>query len=332
MKGIFAWTLNHRIRIIIYIVMMCVTIGVCYYYIINEIETDRDSLFVLGDGSYEAAGYNLNKIIHYELDSIPQVEDESKRQQMYGDYENYFKISGGWYILMLKRDGDVILKYRIYPFAAITNWSNPVNLIKETRDAAIECDEYHCNDYYEYRISNIDGKETKFYKFERNNFTSDNNNEDVQWWNFDSGKGFVKKELACSYQLVEKESDIFFFQLKCYTIGLLIYMLIVLLINWTIRKCVIINNRIKRKFSKAHGRNKTLDSKDVEKLYQKLRLEIHPSNYFNPYNPEKVRIANDLLEALENNKGNRTIIEMIRDKAVKSLGIDSLRNDNNLLL
>lgn len=331
MKGIFAWTLSHRTRIIIYFIMMCVTIGVCYNYIANEIKNDRDSLYILGDGSYEAAGYNLNTIIHYELDSIPQVEDESERQQKFGNYENYFKISGGWYILMLKREGDVILKYRIYPFAAITNWSNPVDLIKETRDAAIECDEYNCSVYNENEISNIDVKKAKFYKFERRDLTS-THSEDVRWWNLNYGKGFVKEDLVCSYNLVEKESDIFFFQLKYYTIGFLIYTLIVLFVNWMIRRCVALKNRVKGRFFKAHGRNKALDSNDVEKLYRKLRLEIHPSNYFNPYNPEKVRIANDLLEALENNKGNRTIIEMIRDKAVKSLGIDSLKNDNNLLL
>jgi hypothetical protein len=41
----------------------------------------------------------------------------------------------------------------------------------------------------------------------------------------------------------------------------------------------------------------------------------------NPYDEEKVRIANDLYSALLKSKGNETIIRMIEEKAKETLKI-----------
>jgi hypothetical protein len=41
-----------------------------------------------------------------------------------------------------------------------------------------------------------------------------------------------------------------------------------------------------------------------------------------PYDPEKVKIANDLYSALLKSQGNETIISMIKDKAFSELGIE----------
>lgn len=330
MNIFFLWVKHHRILFIFYSIMLCATFGICYDYINKEIHYDRSNVFPLYEGNSIGTGYELNTIFHYEKDSLPKVDDESKRQQMYGDYDNYFKISGGWYILVLKREGDVVFKYRISPFAAVTDYSNPVSIISETRDAVT--DKYNCNDLHDDDISSIDGKKSKFHHFKRYDMDPSDDSAEIYWWNFHYGKGFVKNELVNQYRLIEDEDKIIFFQLKCYTIALLTYILIVLLINWIYRKCMALVRKLKGKIPIIQKHEKALDANDTEKLYQKLMLEIHPSNYFNPYNPEKVRIANDLLEALQNNRGNRTIIEMIREKAVSSLGIDSLKNDKHLLL
>ena len=40
-----------------------------------------------------------------------------------------------------------------------------------------------------------------------------------------------------------------------------------------------------------------------------------------PYDPDKVKLANDLYSALINSQGNDTIISMIKEKAFSELGI-----------
>ena len=341
MKRYFSWAMCHRITFIVYVAILIATIEFCHNYIITEMEDDKEHLFNAypSEGRYFAAGYNLDGIIHYEQDSIPRVEDESERLQMYGDFVTYFKVSGGWHILKIERHGDEIYKYRIYPYAAITDGYYPVDIINDTRKAVIrEAGDRYNNDYYENSISSLGERESDFYKFGSIVLSEVPTRMDrISWYNsyYDSGcigKGFVEKKLVSTYVLVEKKGDILFFQMKCYAVGLLLYVIMIAFINWVIGVCVALKNKITSRSTNVRRRNNALDPNDVEKLYQRLLLEIHPSNYFKPYNPEKVRIANDLLEALQNNRGNRTIIEMIREKAVKSLGIDSLKNDDNLLL
>ena len=57
---------------------------------------------------------------------------------------------------------------------------------------------------------------------------------------------------------------------------------------------------------------------DIKELQEKL----NPVNFMSPYNPEKVKIANDLYAALMNSQNNEIIVSMIREKAKSELGIN----------
>lgn len=103
---------------------------------------------------------------------------------MYGQFRNYFKISGGWYLIKREIEGDIIKQYCIYPVAAITDGSNPVNLITATRDSCIAeyygSHFYYINDFAKYHTF-ID--ETKFHYLDASNVDSVRSFRTEEWRN-----------------------------------------------------------------------------------------------------------------------------------------------------
>jgi hypothetical protein len=55
--------------------------------------------------------------------------------------------------------------------------------------------------------------------------------------------------------------------------------------------------------------------------YTRLYRAISPANFVEPYSPEKVKLANELLEALIKNKDNEVVISLIEEKAKCELGV-----------
>jgi hypothetical protein len=55
--------------------------------------------------------------------------------------------------------------------------------------------------------------------------------------------------------------------------------------------------------------------------YTELYRAISPANFVEPYYPDKVKLANELLEALIQNKDNEVVISLIEEKAKAKLGI-----------
>ena len=55
--------------------------------------------------------------------------------------------------------------------------------------------------------------------------------------------------------------------------------------------------------------------------YEVLMHKINPINFMNPYDSEKVKVANDLYSALLKSRDNETIIRMIEEKAKDILKI-----------
>ena len=79
----------------------------------------------------------------------------------------------------------------------------------------------------------------------------------------------------------------------------------------------------KNKFNLDISLNKSSEivensNEDVKDLLSK----INPTNFMSPYDPEKVKIANDLYSVLINSQDNETIVSMIREKAKSELGIN----------
>lgn len=61
--------------------------------------------------------------------------------------------------------------------------------------------------------------------------------------------------------------------------------------------------------------------KPEQDRYTRLCHAISPANFVNPYSPKKVKLANELLEALIKNKDNEVVISLIEEKAKIELGI-----------
>ena len=55
--------------------------------------------------------------------------------------------------------------------------------------------------------------------------------------------------------------------------------------------------------------------------YEVLLQKINPINFMNPYDAEKVKLANDLYSALLKSRDNATIVKMIEEKAKRELKI-----------
>lgn len=60
--------------------------------------------------------------------------------------------------------------------------------------------------------------------------------------------------------------------------------------------------------------------KEIDR-YTRLYQAISPANFVEPYSPKKVKLANELLEALIKNKDNDVVIALIEEKAKNELGV-----------
>ena len=63
------------------------------------------------------------------------------------------------------------------------------------------------------------------------------------------------------------------------------------------------------------------DSLDYSNLYEELREKCNPSNYMNPYNAEKVEIANSIFSQLDGFKDDVDTLVQLRNQAINKLGL-----------
>lgn len=70
--------------------------------------------------------------------------------------------------------------------------------------------------------------------------------------------------------------------------------------------------------SEGEGKENSIQEEDK---FTKLYRAISPANFLEPYSPEKVKLANELLEALIKNKDNEVVISLIEEKAKEKLGV-----------
>ena len=63
------------------------------------------------------------------------------------------------------------------------------------------------------------------------------------------------------------------------------------------------------------------DFLDYSNLYEELREKCNPSNYMNPYNAEKVEIANSIFSQLDGFKDDVDTLVLLRNQAINKLGL-----------
>ena len=265
---------------------------------------------------------------------MPQEDDESANTQMYGGYEAYFKVKGinCWSIRVLKKVSDN--KYELYcirPKAAATRSQsgNPSSAFDETYDNICADEDMNCSDNYNYLIDNFGSSESEYHYIKRGGLKYGSESGSVWWLTTWNGRVFYKYDSICSYSIEEKKVSVLMLKVLYYGTSFLFVLALFIIVYWIRKKFKYVQGIKKVPFIPARTKKET---EITQEMLDVLLLKLHPSNFMVPYDARKVRIANDLYEALQLNKDNRTMIEMIKEKAEQDLRISCDGNKDNLLV
>ena len=78
---------------------------------------------------------------------------------------------------------------------------------------------------------------------------------------------------------------------------------------------------IKQDLASHIGSTVFITNDDYQDLYNDLKEKCNPSNYLEPYRPEKLRQANDIFSKLDQNKDKILELIKLRNQAINTLGI-----------
>ena len=78
---------------------------------------------------------------------------------------------------------------------------------------------------------------------------------------------------------------------------------------------------IKFEIAQIFDQSSSITNDDYQGLYEELKQKCNPSIYMEPYDPDKVGIANDIFSKLDQNKNNIPALIELRNLALKNLGI-----------
>lgn len=266
-------------------------------------------------------------IVPFKLDSIPSKDrftDKSEYDQQYGLIDHYYKAGGGWVIYVFEKSGDVVYQKNIEPFAVGTSQStyfksSPEDLFRRMYNYIIEDEDYNVDLNNENKISKLKNLKSRFHhiKIESNDYWDGS----LIWYSSGHDKMYSKVSYSGKYQITRDDTTINLYYWLLPIISIVLEILILIGLYQLFRK----KQKIKKKksgFKLGITLNKSSEdlpeaNTDVKDLLEK----INPSNFMNPYDAEKVKIANDLYSALLKAMDNETIISMIRDKAISELGI-----------
>lgn len=314
---------GHWIFLSLYIfVFILIYIGV-HLYLTDEIRRSEDTI---NDRlkRFEGQGECYRKktsytIVEYKKTEKPDItaKDSSAYEQMYGSFEDYYvATSKPWnFVLYKKFDKGIIFASCINPYAVGLSFSKPKDAFKKLYN----------NIQNGYQVSNSDFSissiNSDFHSLSR---TSNDGSEDIAWYDDSYGERLFFTEKVFAIYRVKEDFDKV---QRYFFIGISIFAIIETLLFalfWYVKKkwkSVIAKFKIKKQSIYSKNPTKEKEISDLE--YELLLRKIHPNNFMNPYDAEKVRIANDLYSALLKSKGNQTIIHLIEEKAKSSLKIES---------
>lgn len=323
---------EHKIFIAVYIsLLVAICIGVNLYtnYELDKSEEKINKTIELVFGNKNGVCYRETStytLVSYQSEEKPSLEkDSSIYSQMYGDVNSYFVAKNKpWNIKQYVFEDGLLKKYIINPCAVgmKNTFETPEGDFKILYDDIIEG----------YDVSSdkiIEPSEIKTDYHYIQEYHS-NLGIDTLWYNYYSDKLFYTKNCCAYYRVTENEDRVIFFQyttLACLILG----ETLVFFLFW------LLNDKIKRprfSFFKRVGGTQSSEEDTSENIspqlqndvvtdieYDVLLHKINPINFMNPYDSDKVKIANDLYSALLNSRDNTTIIHLIEEKAKSDLGI-----------
>ena len=235
----------------------------------------------------------------------------------------FYIADGGWTIRVFEKEKNTITEKRIVPHAVgLKSSSNdPEPLFKRLYENIIEDKDYNIDLNNEDKLSKLENLETKFHNISIRD-VSDWKIENLMWYDFNNGKAYSRFLDVRHYIIDEKSNKVILYLWLYIILTLFAITLLFVMIKKYYNKSSKKPVKNKRKFQLDISVNRASeDISDTSINVEKLLEKINPQNFMSPYDPEKVRIANDLYSALLSSKGNETIISMIKEKAESELGI-----------
>ena len=263
-------------------------------------------------------------LVSYSKTDVPELlesSDSSSYSQQYGGLNTYFKATGGWTIKVYKKEGsNMIVETSIKPYSVgykSASNTDPEFFFRRLYNNIISDEDYNIDVNNEFKVSKLTTLETKFHKMSLRNIGID---EGLMWYDFYNGRAFSQLKQERLFSIIEKDSKIDLYRIIYIFISLIISTVLFVIIFRLIHRKKNIN---KSRFNLDFSINKTSENiKDNPVEVEDLLAKLNPSNFMSPYDPEKVKIANDLYSALLKSQGNENIISMIKDKALSELGIE----------
>ena len=307
-------------------VFVIIIIGV-NSYVTSEINHSEESI-KRKIRPYDDSYYNYKdsySIVSYELRDKPSMvdEDASLYEQMYGNANYYYAATNQPWAITKYQKGSIfhsyINAYRLQPCAVALKYKSENSPVKEFRQLYDLVVKNH--DVKKQEITPLEDIKTDFHYIEKISLSDEVQYHftDTLWYTDNSNNLFLTETRFAQYYICndnEKES----LYRYCGVAALVVIETIIFALIWYFRRRIkkIKLGRFKNPLTKEPP---TIDNSFSDADYEVLLHKINPINFMNPYDAEKVKIANDLYSALLKSKDNETIIKMIEEKAKKDLKI-----------
>ena len=260
-------------------------------------------------------------IVGYKGATLPKntSTDTTKYAQKYGRIVAYYKATGGWEIRYFENMGDSIIERSITPYAVgmfqlHDNWYSPKRLFRDFYDSLTNTDEIDPNNAY--KIDKLQNLNSKFHKI---NARERNIDEYERWGDYGGGRAFANWKIVKTYFVGGKIFKTGFYRVLYNGVALFVPFLLYWVVVTVLKRK---KKPLKNQFNLDISLNRSTETSSNEKSVDELLTRLNPNNFMSPYDPQKVRVANDLYSALLQSRDNETIVSMIREKAKAELGIN----------
>ena len=345
-QRLLSFIIKHKYYVLIYIILVLITIEGLNSYIDSCVESSYNEIlenmsrifdfknqYGICDESYA--------IVSYKLDSVPpenKFSDKSAYDQQYGHIDKYYTALSGWKIDHYSLSRDWIFMSEIEPVAVGISDSSSISttpeiLFRKMYNNIISDKNFNIDVNNESLFSKLRGVDTRFHHLKRSFIETV---PSIYWYDYKDYKLYYKTSSLGVFKVERSEDTIILYKWIISIILMFLEALVLSGINYYLKTNKINRNKNKNKNSRYNKRgnkksnfkfgitlNKTTEEinenkSDVENLLEK----INPQNFMNPYDAEKVKLANDLYSVLLTAKDNETIISMIQEKAILELGIE----------
>lgn len=332
MRKVFAFVKNHWLFLSLYSIIFFAIIICVNYNLENEVEySERDikskASHIYGgddDKGVCVKDGTSKSLVSYKLTDKPSPEgvDSSIYAQMYGSFNTYYVATNKpWNIKQYLYEDGVLSTYIINPCAVGADDLPPEILFDELYKYINEG--YKVRDFPPQAPEDV---KSTYHYYDRRNC---NLEPDTLWYDHYKDRLFFTKRLISIYNIHE-DYDKIDFDLYTRIASLILLETLLFALFWYLRKKMkgkllpslkILKEKAIRTKSTIIPKPQKSNNAVTDTEYEVLLHKINPINFMNPYDAEKVKIANDLYSALLKSRDNETIIRMIEEKAKKTLHI-----------